>query len=404
MMMDNIFVARQPLYDKNNQLFGYELLYRSGEKNLAHFSDGKTASSQVILNSFMDIGFDSLVGSSFAFINITDDFILDESLTPMFEKQTVLEVLENITPTEEVVEGVKRLKDKGYKIALDDFQYGPEFDALLEIADFVKLDVIELSKEDIVQELEFLKKYNVKVVAEKVETPEMYTFCKELNFHYFQGFHFCKPQIVKHKKIPSNKLVVINLLKELNKDDYDFSEIEKALAQDVTLTYKLLRYVNSAAFTQRKEIDSIREALALVGGDTIKKWVTLLLMMQLAEGKPQALLITALVRARMCELLEESEENNTGQMFTVGLLSLLDALMDQPLVDLLDELTMSSTIKLALLDYDGHHGEILMNVILYEQGQWAELVKHGVDAKKYFSCYMDAIKWADETIESLHSK
>ena len=402
--MDNIFVARQPIYDKSNQLFGYELLYRTNDRNSAQFSDGKIASSQVILNSFMDIGFDSLVGSSFAFINITKEFISDESLMPMFEKQTVLEVLENIEPTEDIINGVKRLKDNGYQIALDDFQYSPDFEGLLKIAGFVKLDVIALSREELVQEIEHLKKYNVKIIAEKVETPEMYALCKELSFDYFQGFHFCKPQMVKHKKIPSNKLVVINLLKELNKEDYDFSEIEKALAQDATLTYKLLRYVNSAAFTHRKEIDSIREALALVGGDTIRKWATLLLMMQLAEGKPQALLITALVRARMCELLEETLETNTGQMFTIGLLSLLDALMDQPLVELLDELTMSSSVKLALLDYDGLNGEILMNVILYEQGQWNELVKHGVDAKNYFTCYMEAIKWADSTIASLQEK
>ncbi len=399
--MENIFVARQPIFDRSNQLIAYELLYRAGENNVAEFSDGKMASSQVILNSFMDIGFDSLVGSSLAFINITKEFILDESLTPMFEKQTVLEILEDIKPTDEIVSGIQRLKTKGYRIALDDFQYTPEYDGLLKLADFVKLDVIALNAEDVVRQLDYLKKYNTKVIAEKVETPDMYDFCKELDFDFFQGFHFCRPQLVKHKKIPSNKLVVLNLLSELSKEDFNFDEIEKALAQDATLTYKLLRYVNSAAFSQRKEIDSIREALALVGGDTIKKWITLILMMQLTEGKPQALLVTALVRAKMCELLEKVHETNDGQMFTIGLLSLLDALMDQPLVELLDELTLSTSVKFALLDYDGINGEILLNVTLYEQGQWNELVKYGVDSKAYFSCYMEAVKWADKTIESL---
>lgn len=399
--MENIFVARQPIFDRSNQLIAYELLYRAGENNVAEFSDGKMASSQVILNSFMDIGFDSLVGSSLAFINITKEFILDESLTPMFEKQTVLEILEDIKPTDEIVSGIQRLKTKGYRIALDDFQYTPEYDGLLTLADFVKLDVIALNAEDVVRQLDYLKKYNTKVIAEKVETPDMYDFCKELDFDFFQGFHFCRPQLVKHKKIPSNKLVVLNLLSELSKEDFNFDEIEKALAQDATLTYKLLRYVNSAAFSQRKEIDSIREALALVGGDTIKKWITLILMMQLTEGKPQALLVTALVRAKMCELLEKVHETNDGQMFTIGLLSLLDALMDQPLVELLDELTLSTSVKFALLDYDGINGEILLNVTLYEQGQWNELVKYGVDSKAYFSCYMEAVKWADKTIESL---
>lgn len=399
--MDNIFVARQPIYDINNQLFGYELLYRANETNVAEFSDGSLASSQVILNSFMEIGFDELVGSSFAFINITEDFILNESLTPMFEKQTVLEVLEDIPPTAEVLAGIKRLKGKGYKIALDDFKYSSEYDELLQEVDFVKLDVIALSREQIIVELEHLKKHNVRIIAEKVETPEMYAFCKELSFDLLQGFHFCKPQLVKRKHIPSNKLVALNLLKELSKEDFDFNEIEKALAQDARLTFKLLRYVNSAAFAERREIESIREALVLVGGDTIKKWVALILMMQLTEGKPQALLITALVRAKMCELLEKKLGKDSRQMFTVGLLSLLDALMDQALVNILDELTLSTSIKLALLDYEGESGEILLNVILYEQGQWSELVKHGVDAKAYFSCYMEAVKWADSTIEAI---
>lgn len=399
--MENIFIARQPIYDRDIKLIGYELLYRAGDTDVAEFDDGKIASSQVILNGFLNIGFDGLVGSSLAFINITEDFILDESLTPMFENQTILEVLEDIEPTAEIVAGIKRLKDKGYRIALDDFQYSPKYDELLVLADFVKLDVIELSTADVIRELNHLKKYDLKIIAEKVETPEMYAFCNELAFDFFQGFHFCKPQLVTHKHVRSNKLVVLNLFKQLTKPDFDFNEIEKALAQDVTLTYKLLRYVNSAAFAQRKEIDSIKEALLLVGGDTIKKWTSMILLMQLAEGQPQELLVTALVRARMCELLENKNSNNNGQMFTVGLLSLLDALMDQALVDLLDELILSTAVKFALLDHAGERGELLHNVILYEHGEWSELVKHGVDAQDYLSCYMDAVKWADYSIKAL---
>ena len=401
MQIDNIFIARQPIYDVKNQLIGYELLYRAGDTDVAEFSDGNLASSEVILNSFMNIGVDGLVGSSLAFINITEEFILNESMTPMFENQTVLEVLEHITPTKEVFAGVKRLKNQGYKIALDDFKYSPEYDDLLTLADFVKIDVISLKMEEVVQQLDYLKKYDVKIVAEKVETPEMYAFCKELSFDYFQGFHFCKPQLVKKKHIPANKLVVLNILEKLENPDFDFNVIEKTLAQDVTLIYKLLRYVNSAAFANRKEIESIREALVLVGVDTIKKWATLILMTQLMEGKPEALLVTALVRARMCELVASSVNEKSEQMFTIGLLSLLDALMDMPMIELLDELALSSSIKLALLDHDGINGEILLNVILYEQGQWSELIKLGVEAKAYFTCYMEAVKWADSTIESL---
>jgi len=399
--MDDIFVARQPIYDRENQIIGYELLYRAGNTTIAEFSDGKLASSQVILNSFLNIGFDGLIGSTLAFINITEGFILDEALTLMYDKQIVLEILEDIPPSSEVVAGVKRLKKQGYKIALDDFQYSPEYDELLLLADFVKLDVIDLSSEQMLRELKNLTPYNAKIIAEKIETPEMYDFCKKAGFNYFQGFYFCKPQLVNINNIPANKLVVLNLLKLLNKHDYDFNEIEKAISQDAVLTYKLLRYVNSAAFSQRKEVDSIKEALALVGGDTIKKWVTLILTMQLAEGKPQALLITALVRAKMCELLEEASDNNNGEMFTIGLFSLLDALMDVAMVELLDDLTLSAEVKFAILDHQGEKGELLDNVICYEQGDWGYLSEQGIDAEIYLSSYMESVKWTDSTIESL---
>lgn len=399
--MENIFVARQPIYNAENQVMAYELLYRSGEVDTAEFTDGMAASTKLILSSYLDIGFDELVGSSFAFINITRDFIVDESLVPMYEKQTVLEVLEDIAVDAEVIAGLKRLRSQGYQIALDDFQYREGDKALLELADYVKLDVLALKPDEVVQQLDIIRKYPLKVIAEKVETPEIFEFCKSLPFDYYQGFYFCKPQLVQQKRQRSNRLVVLDLLRKINRPDYDFNEIEKTLAQDATLTFKLLRYVNSAAFTQRKEIDSIHEALAMVGGDTIRKWTNLILMMRLSEGKPTSLLVTALVRARMCELLES--DSNRGQIFTVGLLSLLDALMDQPLVELLDELALSASIKLALLDHEGENGEILLNVILYEQGEWTELVKLGVNAPQYFSCYMEAVKWADQTIGALES-
>ena len=398
--MDNLFIARQPILDRDEQLIGYELLYRASDTDVAVFEDGKLASTQVILNSFLDIGFDNLVGSTLAFINITEDFILNDSLTPMYEKFSVLEVLEEVKPTELVIKGVQRLKDKGYRIALDDFKYAPEYDKLLKLADYVKLDVIELNEEQIVQELEHLKGFDVKIVAEKVETQEVYEFCNKLNFDYYQGYYFCKPKVISYKSIPSNKLVVINLLRELNKEDFDFSEIEIAMSQDATLTYKLLRYVNSAAFSNRKEINTIKDALALVGGDTIRKWATLIIMMQLVDGKPHALLVSALVRARMSEILES---DYTGEMFTIGLLSLLDALMDVPLEDLLDELTLSSHIKFALLDYAGDQGKVLLNVIHYEQGQWDKLIIDNDDVKKYFDAYTEAVEWSDLTIDSLKS-
>ena len=400
-IIDKIFVARQPITDRDNKLFAYELLYRSGELNCAEFSDGNSATSHVIFNSFIEIGIENLVADSLAFINIRENIILDEIYKLMFNKKVVLELLEDVSPTADVVEGVKRLKHQGYRIALDDFQYSPEYDDLLPLVDFIKIDVLELGDEDILRELSHLKKYDVKLIAEKVEDLEMYGFCHDLGFDYFQGYYFQKPQLVKHKNIPPNKLVVLNLLRQLSKPDFDFEEMEKSISQDATLTYKLIRYVNSAAFSGRKEISSIKDALSLVGVRVVRQWAQLIIMMQLSEGKPQELLVSALVRARMCELLGELAGNDRDAMFTTGLFSLLDALMDEPIALLLEQLALSSDIKLALLKYEGDKGEILKNTILYEQGDWLELSSSGVDINMHCSCYMDAIKWSDETIHSL---
>lgn len=400
--MDDIFVARQPIYNKSNFLIGYELLYRAGDTDVAEFTDGKVASSEVILNSFMNIGLDGLVGSAKAFINIPEELVINESFTPMFENQTVLEILEDVNPTDKVVAGIKRLKEQGYEIALDDFQYTAEYERLLELTDYVKIDVVEFDVDKVDQQLKHIEKFNIKLIAEKIETQEIYESCEKLGFDYFQGFYFCKPQLVKRKHTPSNKTVVLNILNKLENPNYDLDDIENTLALDAVLTFKILRYVNSAAFAQRKEIESIREALILVGGKIIKKWATLILMTQLMEGKPQALFVTALVRARMCELIAEYQGENSEQMFTIGLLSLVDALMDTPMIDLLDELGLSTSVKLALLDYDGESGWILKNVIDYEKGKWNDLLEQGIDAKDYFSCYMEAVKWADSTVEALN--
>ena len=400
--MNDIFVARQPIYNKSNTLIGYELLYRAGDTDVAEFTDGKVASSEVILNSFMNIGLDGLVGSAKAFINIPEELVIDESFSPMFENQTVLEILEDVKPTDKVVAGVKRLKEQGYEIALDDFKYTVEHEPLLKLADYVKIDVVEFDVDKVVQQLKYILKFNTKLIAEKIETQEIYESCEKLGFDYFQGFYFCKPQLVKKKNTPSNKIVVLNILKKLENPDYDLDDVENTLALDAVLTFKILRYVNSAAFAQRKEIESIKEALVLVGGNTIKKWATLILMTHLMEGKPQALFVTALVRARMCELIAEHRGENSEQMFTIGLLSLIDALMDTPMIDLLDELALSTPVKLALLDYDGESGWVLKNVVDYEKGKWNSLLEQGIDAKAYFSCYMEAVKWADSTVEALN--
>ncbi|PHS19521.1 MAG: diguanylate phosphodiesterase [Kangiella sp.] len=401
--MDNLYIARQPIYDKNFDVFGYELLYRNGAVNEAKIDDPNLATCETILNAFMHIGIDNLVGSALAFINLPQDFIIDETLTPLFNSQSVLEILEDVEPTPEVIEGLKRLKKRGFKIALDDFEYRESLEPFLELADIVKLDVIALNEEQIREEYERVRKYeHIKILAEKVETQEMKEFCIELGFDYFQGFFFCKPQLVKQKQVITNKTVVLNLLNKIQNPELDYDEFQTILSQDVTLSYKLLRYINSAMFSLRREVDSIKDAVVLLGQDNIKKWLSLILMSRMGKDKPSELIVVALTRAKMCELLaDELHPEIQPQMFIVGLFSVLDALMDTPMIDLLDTVILSSAIKFALLDHEGQHGEILDIVLAYEQFKFDELDNLTLINQKLRQYYLTSVEWADQSVRSL---
>ncbi len=400
--MDNIFIARQPIYDRNKGVLGYELLYRNSTVNEALIEDGDSASCETILNTFMHIGIDSIAGSALAFINLPREFLVNEALTPMFREQSILEVLEDVAADEEVIAGLKRLKSQGFKIALDDFVFTEAVKPLLELADFVKIDVLNLTEDQVHQQLAHLKPYAVKLIAEKVETPQLYRVCEALPFDYFQGFFFCRPELLHRKKLPANKLVILNLIKQLQDPDIEAEDLERILIQDIALSYKLLRYINSAAFALRREIDSIKDAIILLGIRNLKNWVTLIMMSNIAEIKPAELIVTAMIRGKMCELLAEKKYPEVkNQMFVIGLFSVLDALMDQPMIELLDTVILSTSIKLALLDKAGPAGEIYQYVLDYEHSNWDELTNAEIDSESFIQAYTQAVHWADESLKAL---
>lgn len=400
--MEELFIARQPIYDSHLGVIGYELLYRSGDMDHAVFDDGDLASCETIMNTFMHIGVDTLVGSTLAFINLPTQFITNPALTPMLRGQSVLEILEHVEPSEDVIQGIKRLKSEGYKIALDDFVFQDKFIPFLEMADFIKLDVNTRSEDELAEQLQLLSAYPAKLVAEKVESQELYNICSNLGFEYFQGFFFCHPQLVKHKHTPANKLVVLNLLSKLQNPELDLDEFESILAQDVTLTYKLMRYINSAAFPFRREVDSIKDAIVLLGINNMKDWVTLIMMSKIVENKPNEIIVTAMIRGKMCELLADKYYPDIKhQMFLVGLFSVLDALMDISMIELLDSIILSAEVKLALLDKAGPHGEIYQQVLYYEHSEWDAFNENGFDSHDLIMYYLDAVHWADTQIQAL---
>lgn len=399
----NIFVGRQPIFNRKQEVVAYELLYRaSNEGNFAEFADGDRATTEVIINSVLDIGLESIVGSHPAYFNLTGSFIRGDHPLPLDNRQVVLEILEDIEPDEHVINGMRQLAENQFIIALDDFVYSDKFIPLLEIAHIVKLEVMGKCEAELRERIKELEPFQVKLLAEKVETHEEFEMCKALGFEYFQGYFLCKPHIIEGRSMPANRLVVLSLLAKLQDPNADIEELEQLIVQDVSLTYRLLRFINSAAFALSKEVESVHRALILIGTNTIKKWVNLLLLARI-DDKPRELMRTALIRGRMCELLADlhNHPRDRDQYFTCGLFSVLDALMDRPMADLLAELPLNSEVKEALLENLGEAGMVLTEVLNYEKGAWQALMQSGIPAKDFRNCYLQAVMWADESMGSL---
>ena len=394
--MATIFLARQPIYDRQLSVFAYELLYRKKITDQADVTDGDIATSDVIISALMDIGLENIVGNRLAFINMTRGFLMGDLPLPQMQEQIVLEVLENEIPDEELQTGLEDLARNGYRIALNDFIYTPKFDRLLEISQYVKLDVSILGDADLNKHVEILRKHNIKLLAERVESQEKFEQCKNLGFDYFQGFFFCKPQVVIGKRVEGNRMIVLKLISELQNPEVSMDELESLIGHDATLAYHLLRYMNSAFYALRIEIESIKHALTLLGTDEVRKWASLMLMLRLSDKKPKELMLTGMMRAKMAEILAEAKPNaNADQYFAVGLFSILDALLDMSLQEVLDTLPLTEEMTSALTSHDGDMGVMLRNIKLYEQGNWDELM-HLIDHSAYQKAYLQAIKWASE--------
>lgn len=400
--MAEIFIGRQPIFDKNLDVYAYELLFRQGGGSLsAEVIDGDSATSQVLMNCFVEIGLENIVGRHKAFINLTSTFLSNTDLiTVVPPSQLVLEVLEDIEPTDKIINALKTLKENGHTLALDDFIYDSKFDPFIEVANYIKIDITTLDNSEIKQHVEKLKTYNLKLLAEKVETYEEFEFLQELDFDFFQGYFFSKPTVVTAKTLEPNQLAVLQLVARVNDPNIEVEELSKLISSDVSLSHKVLKFINSPASGLRTEIDSIQRAVVLLGIATIKNWVTI---MALAAGskKPAELGSTALIRARSCELLAKAKGlSKPDSFFTVGLFSPLDAMMDQPLDVLLNELPLSPETMSALLEQKGILGEALNCTLAMERGDSSRIAFQSLDISELSTIYLQAIAWADELAKS----
>lgn len=400
--IEDVFVGRQPIFDKKMDTFAYELLFRSSEANRAEFKDGERATAELMLNAFAEIGLDHIVGNYPAFVNVTEEFILDGSCESLPSDRVVIEVLEHVRPTSSVIHAIKQLKDKGYRIALDDFVMAPELMPLVELADIIKVDLPLVSPEELGSHVETLRKYDLKLLAEKVETIEVHENCLQLGFDYFQGYLFCKPTVVKGKRLSCNRVAAMNLISKLQDPNVTCEEVANAIQAEPSLTVRLFRYVNSAYCGLEHKIESIQHAVTLLGLRQIKTLCSLSALVTSTKDKPAELIRTVLVRAKMAEVLA----NNLGypeteRYFMAGLFSALDALLDLPMEVAIENVPISQEIRDAIVEGKGEIGQVLDCVLAYEIGDWKKISCDPFSEVSVGSAYLEAISW---TLESLVDK
>jgi len=398
--MREVYVARQPIFDRKLDLYAYELLFRSGFSDFFDCADGDLASAKTIMNSFLLFGLDSITGGRMAFINFTRKLLLGETATMFPREQLAVEILETIEPDDEVIAACRRLKKAGYTIVLDDFIFKPELQRFVDMADIIKLDFRISGVRERQALIGQLGHDRIRFLAEKIETRSEFDEAMEMGFSYFQGYFFARPEIVAGRDIPGYKLNYMQILREVHKPDADFGELEEIVKRDVSITYKLLRFINSAAFGFAKKIQSIKQAISLLGLKEFRKLVSLVALSGMGDDKPEELVLTSMSRARFCELIAPriGMKDRSSDLFLTGMFSMIDAFIDQPMEEILNDLPLSEAIKTALLGGENLYRTALETAMSYERGDWDSLgllnKQLGLGENEFPHIFQSSIRWA----------
>jgi c-di-GMP-related signal transduction protein len=392
------FVARQPILTQDEKVFGYELLFRDGVESYFCSNDPEAASRSTLDTSLL-MGLDVLCDGRRAFINCTRDMLLKDYITLLPSSQAVVEILESVEPDDLVKAACQRLKEAGYMIALDDFTVNDPRQALSDFADILKIDVRTTTPED---RLTLVKRYGpwrCRMLAEKVETREEFLAAKKAGFLYFQGYFFRRPETMKAHEIAGNRLNYMRMLQVVSKPELEPREIENAIKGEASLCYRLLRYLNSAAFGFANEIHSVRHALAILGEREVRRWVRLVVTLSAGQHRSSEIVLTALVRARFCELLSPKTNHGESDLFLLGLLSLMDSILEIPMSEVLDSVPIDQKTKEVLLGRGSCRLRPLYQLMLaQESGDWqhsAELARSlNLVESDVAEIYWQAMQWA----------
>ena len=396
------FIARQPILDLNKKLYGYELLYRGAPGKLLGQVSGEQATASLLSSAFLTGDIEVISNNRLCFINFTQE-LLESNLPFNFPKtKIVVEILENVDPTPEVISICRRLKENGYTLALDDFVYKRKWEPLLELVKIVKIDIRLTPLNTLIRTLNHLKYHSVKLLAEKVETEAEFVLANRMGFSYFQGYFFCKPQGITITEISSVKLNLIRLLAEVTKKEIELERLREIISSDVAITYKLLRFLNSAYYYLLQKVKSVKHGVALLGEKELRNFCMLVIISELATDKPDELVRLVLVRAKLCELLGKTSdlpESDCIDLYMIGLFSLLDAMLDCPMAEILEKLPINAVVKDTLLGMENGYTDFLCLSQAFEKNQQYECAilqdKLLLTDDQVRECYLEAVKYAN---------
>jgi EAL and modified HD-GYP domain-containing signal transduction protein len=400
----DVYIARQPIFNVHRKLFAYELLYRgTPEASLAKVN-GERATTSLLSSAFLTEGVEVISESRPCFINFTEDLLLKQIPLSFPKNKVVVEVLENVRPTKPVIEACRILVNHGYTLALDDFVYYKALDPLIELAQIIKIDFRLTPVDTIHKTLYHLQRFNLKLLAEKIETVEEFTKAFKLGFHYFQGYFFSRPESIRIKELSAAKVNMLRLLVEMSQKTTTLEELQKIISVDISISYKLLRFLNSAYFYRLEKVKTVRQAIAYLGEKELRRFIMLVIISELSSDKPNELVRMALVRAKFCELLGESSiiVFDSAELFLLGMFSLIDVMLDSPMGQILDKLPFTATVKDALSGHGGDYVAFLDIMNYYERNQASKLdgafMGIGVDLARVPELYLQSLKYANSLL------
>lgn len=397
------YVARQPIFNSQRETIGYELLFRDGEANAFPNINDDEATSKLLLQQHLMLGVEKITANKLAFINFSEETLLHHFPTSIKPESMVIEVLETVPASHELLHTLKTLKSKGYQLALDDHDFDEKWDTFLPYITYLKIDIQQFNLMQISRFLRRIAQYPLILLAERVETAEQFEQLKLLGFSLFQGYFFARPEMLKHKQIGGNKANLLALMAEASAEKLNFDQLANICQLDLGLSYKLLRFINQAGSNLTKPISSLKHAMVYMGEAELKKFIALLALANLQGNTANELIMQSLVRAKFCDALAQhlGLSTNPPSAFLTGLFSNVHLIVEQPQAELLAQLPLLPAVKKALLERVGLLGQCLQLTEAFEQADW--LATDQISASfssdlELPSLYLTAVSWAEQTL------